>query len=66
MQTDLLRVLHAELRWWWQHRALIRTGDLDEARRLERQTSRRDIGYLSAALNYANADFSCGRAGIIL
>ena len=38
MQTEVLRVLRAEARSWWRHRELRRTGDLDEACRLERQT----------------------------
>ena len=46
MQTEVLRVLRAEARSWWRHRELRRTGDLDAAHRLERQTIRRDIGYL--------------------
>lgn len=66
MQTKVLRVLRAEARSWWRHRALRRTGDLDEARRLERLTIRRDIGYLHAALNNPNAYVSCGGGGTIL
>ena len=37
-----------------------------EARRLERQTISRDIGYLRAALNNPNAYVSCGGGGTIL
>ena len=66
MQTEILRVLRAEARSWWRHRELRRTGDLDEARRLERITIRRDIGYLQAALNNPNAYVSCGGGGTIL
>ena len=66
MQTEVLRVLRAEARSWWRHRALRRTGDLDEARRLERLTIRRDLGYLSAALNNPNAYVNCGGGGTIL
>ena len=55
MQTEILRVLRAEARSWWRHRELRRTGDLDEARRLERKTISRDIGYLRAAINNPNA-----------
>lgn len=63
MQTEVLRVLRAEARSWWRYRELRRTGDLDEARRLERQTIRRDIGYLRATLNNPNAYVSCGGGG---
>lgn len=55
MQIGVLRVLRPEARSWWRHRVLRRTGDLDEARRLERKTIRRNIGYLRAALNNPNA-----------
>tara|TARA_R110000796_G_C14566188_1_gene435326 strand:+ start:5684 stop:5893 length:210 start_codon:yes stop_codon:yes gene_type:complete len=51
MQTEVLRVLRAKARSWWRHRELRRTGDIDAAHRLERQTISRDIGYLRAALN---------------
>ena len=66
MQTEVLRVLRAEARSWWRHRELRRTGDLDAAHRLERQTISRDIGYLRAALNNPNAYVSCGGGGTIL
>ena len=66
MQTEVLRVLRAEARSWWRHRELRRTGDFDEARRLERQTIRRDLGYLRAAINNPNAYVSCGGGGTIL
>jgi hypothetical protein len=66
MQTEVLRVLRAEARSWWRHRELRSTGDLDEALRLERQTIRRDIGYLRAALNNPNAYVRCGEGGTIL
>lgn len=66
MQTEILRVLRAEARSWWRHRELRRSGDLDEARRLERQSIRRDVAYLRAALNNANAYVSCGGGGAIL
>ena len=61
-----MRVLRAEARSWWRHRDLRKTGDLDEARRLERQTISRDIGYLRDALNNPNASVSCGGGGTIL
>ena len=66
MQTEVLRVLRAEAQSWWRHRELRRTDGLDEALRLERQTIRRDIGYLRAALNNPNAYVSCGGGGTIL
>ena len=66
MQTEVLRVLRAETRSWWRHRELRKTGDLDAARRLERKTIRRDIGYLRAALNNTNAYVGCGEGGTIL
>ena len=66
MQTKVLRVLRAEARSWWRHQELRRTGDLDEARRLERLTISCDIGYLRAALNNPNAYVSCGGGGTIL
>ena len=66
MQTEVLRVLRAEARSWWRHRELRRTGDLDEAHRLERQTILRDLGYLRTAINNPNAYVSCGGGGTIL
>ena len=66
MQTEVLRVLRAEARSWWRHRELRKTGGLDEARRLERKTILRDLGYLRAAINNPNAYVSCGGGGTIL
>ncbi|WP_439150441.1 hypothetical protein [Sulfitobacter sp.] len=66
MQTEVLRALRADAQSWWRYRELRRTGDLDEARRLERQTIRRDIGYLRATLNNPDAYVSCGGGGTIL
>ena len=66
MQTEVLHVLRAEARSWWRLRELRRTGDLDEACRLERQTISRDLGYLRAAINNLNAYVSCGGGGTIL
>ena len=66
MRTKVLRVLRAEARSWWRHRELRRSGDLDEARRLERITIRRDLGYLRKALSNPNAYVSCGGGGTIL
>ena len=66
MQTEVLRVLRAEARSWWRYRELRRSGELEEARRLERMTIRLDVGYLRAAINNPNAYVSCGRGGTIL
>ncbi|MBM1312164.1 hypothetical protein JQT66_18060 [Sulfitobacter mediterraneus] len=66
MQTEVLRLLRADAQSWWRYRELRRTGDLDEARRQERQTIRRDLGYLRATLNNPNAYVSCGGGGTIL
>ncbi|MFA8443938.1 hypothetical protein [Yoonia sp.] len=66
MQTEVLRVLRAEAQSWWRHREFRRTGDLDEARRQEWQTIRRDLGYLRKALSNPNAYVSCGGGGTIL
>jgi len=66
METEVLRVLRAEARSWWRHRELRKSGELEEARRLERKTIHRNIGYLRAALNNPNAYVSCGGGGTIL
>ena len=66
MQTEVLRVLRTEAQSWWRHRELRRTGDLDAAHRLERQTILRDLGYLRTAINNPNAYVSCGGGGTIL
>lgn len=66
MQTEVLRVLRTEAQSWWRHRELRRTGDIDEACRLERQTILRDLGYLRTAINNPNAYVSCGGGGTIL
>lgn len=66
MQTEVLRVLRAEARSWWRHRELRRSGELEEARQLERITIRRDMVYLHKALNNPNAYVSCGGGGTIL
>ena len=66
MQTEVLRVLRAEARSWWRHRELRRSGELEEARRLERITIRRDLGYLRKTLSNPNAYVSRGGGGTIL
>ena len=66
MQTEVLRLLRADAQSWWRYRELRRTGDLDEARRQERQTIRRDLGFLRKTLNNPNAYVSYGGDGTIL
>ena len=66
MQTEVLRVLRAEARSWWRHRELRKSGEQEEAGRLERITIRRDLGYLRKALSNPNAYVSCGGGGTIL
>jgi hypothetical protein len=66
MQTEVFRLLRAEARSRWRHRELKTSGELEEARRLERITIRRDLGYLRTALNNPNAYVSCGGGGTIL
>jgi hypothetical protein len=66
MQTEVLRVLRADARSWWRHRELRKSGKLEEARRLERISIRRDLGYLHKALTNPNAYVSYARGGTIL
>lgn len=66
MDTRILRVLRAEAAGWWRHRALRHSGDVGAARKLERATVRRDLGYLRAALGMPSAYVSCGGGGTIL
>ncbi len=49
MQTGVLRVLRATAASWWRNKELRRTGQLKLARQLERETVRRDLGYLRQA-----------------
>ena len=65
MQTEVLRLLRADAQSWWRYRELRRTGDLDEALRLERQTISRNIRYLRASLTNPNAHVNCGGGGTI-
>lgn len=58
-------MLRTKAQSWWRHRVLRRTGDLDAALRLERQTIPRDLRYLRAAINNPNAYVSCGGGGTI-
>ena len=51
MQTGVLRVLRVTAASWWRHKELRRTGQLELAQRLERQTVLRDLGYLKQAVS---------------
>lgn len=66
MQTGVLRVLRATAASWWRHRELRRTGQTELARRLERQTVLRDLGYLKQAASLPNAHVICGEGGTFL
>jgi hypothetical protein len=46
MQTGVLRVLRVTAASWWRHKELRRTGQLELARRLERETVLRDLVHL--------------------
>ena len=66
MNIEILHALRANAAAWWRHKALRRSGDIYEARRLERASVRRDLSYLRTALSYPNAYVSCGWGGTIL
>ncbi|SEL69181.1 hypothetical protein SAMN05443999_10760 [Roseovarius azorensis] len=66
MQTGVLRVLRATAVSWWRHKELRRTGQLELARRLERQTVLRDLGYLRQAATLPNAHVICGEGGTFI
>lgn len=66
MNIEIMRVLRADAAAYWRHRELRRSLELTEARRLERASIRRDIGYLRTALSNPNAYVSCGGGGTIL
>ena len=66
MQTGVLRVLRATAASWWRHKELRRTGQLELARRLERQTVLRDLGHLRQAASLPNAHVICGEGGTLL
>ncbi len=66
MQTGVLRVLRATAASWWQHRDLRRTGQTLLAQRLERQTVRRELGYLTQAATLPNAHVICGEGGTFI
>ena len=64
MQTGVLRVLRATAASWWRLRELLRTGETELARRLERKAVLRDLGYLRQAASLPNAHVICGEGGI--
>ncbi len=66
MQTGVLRVLRATAAWWWRHKELRRTGRLELARQLERETVLRDLGYLRQAATLPNAHVICGKGGTFI
>jgi len=66
MNIEILRVLRADAAAYWRHRELRRSGERTEARRLERASIRRDIGYLRTALSNPNAYVSCSGRGTII
>ncbi|UWR24630.1 hypothetical protein [Sulfitobacter sp. S190] len=66
MNTGVLRVLRAEAASYWRHRALRRDGQVDQARRLEREVIRRNLRHLRTARTNPNAYVSCTKDGTIL
>ena len=66
MQTGVLRVLRATAASWWRHKELRRTGQLELARRLEREIVLRDLGYLRQAATLPNAHVTCGEGGTFI
>ncbi|TYP80306.1 hypothetical protein BD830_1086 [Maritimibacter alkaliphilus HTCC2654] len=63
MQTGVLRVLRATAASWWRHKELRRTGQLELARRLERETVLRDLVLLRQVAILPNAHVICGEGG---
>jgi hypothetical protein len=66
MQTGVLRVLRATAASWWRHKELRQTGQTRQAKRLERQTVLRDLGYLKQAASLPNAQVICGEGGTFI
>ncbi len=66
MQTGVLRVLRAIAASWWRHKELRRTGQLELARRLERETVLRDLVHLRQAATLPNAHVICGEGGTFI
>ncbi len=66
MQTGILRVLRATAASWWRHKELRRTGQARQAKRLERETVVRDLGYLRQAASLPDAYVICGEGGTFI
>ncbi len=66
MQTGVLRSLRATAASWGRHKELRRTGQARHAKRLERQTVLRDLGYLRQAATLPNAHVICGEGGTFI
>jgi len=66
MQTCVFRDLRATAASWWRHRELRRTGETEQAKRLERQSVLRDLGYLRQAALLPNAHVICADGGTFL
>ena len=66
MQTGVLRVLRATAASGWRHKELRRTGQLELARRLERETVLRDLVHLRQAATLPNAHVICGEGGTFI
>jgi len=66
MQTGVLRVLRATAASWWGHKELRRTGQTEQAQRLERETVLRDLGYLKQAASLPNTHVICGEGGTFI
>ena len=66
MQIGVLRVLRATAASWWRNKELRRSGQVDLARRLERETIRREFGYLRLATTMPNAHVVCGAGGTFI
>lgn len=66
MQTGVLRVLRAIAASWWRHKERRRTGKLELARRLERETVLRELVHLRQAATLPNAHVICGEGGTFI
>jgi hypothetical protein len=66
MNIEVLRMLRADAAAWWRYRELRRSGNVEEAKRRERASIRRDLGYLRTALSNPSAYVSCSGGGTIL
>lgn len=59
-------MLRATATSWWRHKELRRTGQVYLALELERETIRRDLGYLRVATTLPNAQVVCGAGGTFI